>query len=227
MGIFADLKGTTENIFRIGTHALKAITGGLAARNSADSSDEKLQASQFEATGNTGLIINSDAAETGADYKITLARPSSGMTASYVLTLPVDGGSASQVLSTDGSGVLSWVSAGSTSACLTVDTTSLAFNSSDTLSLFTLPANAVVHQVEVVIDTPWDTAATVTVGISGNTAKYMAATANNLQGTAKDRYRSNPGEAASGSTEALIATYSAASSTVGTARILVTYSVPA
>lgn len=227
MGRFLDLKGTTENIFRITTHALKGITGGLAVRNSTDSADEKLQASQFEATGNTGLIINSDAAETGSDYKITIARPSSGMGASYTLTLPVDDGTASQVLQTDGSGVLSWASAGSTASCVTTDTTTLAFNASTPVTLFTLPANAVVHFVRVVIDTAFDTAATVTVGISGNTAKYMGASANNLQGTAKDIYESSPGEVASGSTESLIATYSAASATAGSARIIVGYSVPA
>lgn len=225
MGLFSDLKGTTENIFRVGTHAWKGITGGIAARNSADSADEKVQASQFEATGNTGLIINSDSAGTGADWKITLNRPSSGMTADYTLTLPVDDGSPSQVLQTDGSGNLTWASTGSTADCVKVDTTSLAFGTSSPLTLFTTPANAIIHKVQVIIDTPFNGTATVTVGISGTTSKYMGASQNVLQGTAEDIYESNPGKTAA--SEALIATYAAGGASAGAARILVHYSVPA
>lgn len=226
MGLFSDLKGTTENIFRIGTHAWKGITGGIAARNSSDSADEKVQASQFEATGNTGLIINSDSAGSGADWKITLNRPASGMTADYTLTLPVDDGSPSQSLITDGSGNLSWASAGSTGDKVTVDTTSLAFGTASPLTLFTTPANAVIHKVQVIIDTPFSGGTpTLTIGISGTTSKYMTATQNVLTGTAKDVYESNPGEAAS--SEALIGTYSAGGVSAGAARILVHYSVPA
>ncbi len=72
MGLFKDLKGTTESIFRVGVNAWKNITGGIAARNAADNADVKVQASQFETTGNTGLIINADAANTGADWSITI-----------------------------------------------------------------------------------------------------------------------------------------------------------
>jgi hypothetical protein len=224
MGLFPDLKGTTENIFRIGTHAWKGITGGFAARNAADNADEKVQASQFEATGNTGLIINSDAANTGADWSITINRPASGMAAGYTLTLPTTDGSPSEYLQTDGSGNLTWAGVGGSSDKMTVDTTSLAFGTSSPLTLFTTPANAVVHKVQVIIDTPFDGTATVTVGITGTTSKYMGASQNVLQGTAKDIYETNPGESAA--SEALIATYSAGGATVGAARILVYYSVP-
>jgi hypothetical protein len=62
------------------------------------------------------------------------------------------------------------------------------------------------------------------VGISGDTARYMGATTNDLTSVAV--YETNPGIEANASTEALIATYSAASATVGSARILVTYGEP-
>ena len=226
MGLFKDLKGTTENIFRISANAWKGITGGIAARNSADSADVKVQASQFEATGNTGLILNSDAAGSGADWSITLNRPATGMTAAYTLTLPVDDGSPSQVLQTDGSGVLSWVSAGgSTADKMSVDTTSIAFGTASPITLFTTPANAIVHRVQVIIDTTFNGTPTLTVGVSGTTSKYMTSGQNVLTGTAKDIYESNPGETAS--SETLIATYAAGGASAGAGRILVYYSVPA
>jgi hypothetical protein len=71
---------------------------------------------QITATGAlksaTSLILE----ETGAGTDtITIAAPAS-IAASYSLTLPVDDGAAGEVLSTDGSGVLSWVSNASSSS---------------------------------------------------------------------------------------------------------------
>lgn len=71
----------------------------------------------------TGLTLE----ETGAGSDtITLQAPAS-ITASYTLTLPVDDGASGEVLSTNGSGVLSWVSAGGVPTTITV-----ADESSDT-----------------------------------------------------------------------------------------------
>lgn len=225
MGLFPDLKGTTESIFRIGVNAWKNISGGIAARNAADNADVKVQASQFETTGNTGLIINADAANTGADWSITINRPTSGMTAGYTLTLPTTDGSPSEYLQTDGSGNLTWAGVAGSSDKMTVDTTSLAFGTSSPLTLFTTPTNAVIHKIQVIIDTPFNGTATVTVGIAGTTSKYMGASQNVLQGTAEDIYETNPGKAAA--SESLIATYAAGGASAGAARILVYYSVPA
>jgi hypothetical protein len=221
MGLFKDLKGTTESIFRVGVNAWKNITGGSAARNAADSADVKVQASQFETTGNTGLIINADAANTGADWSITINRPATGMAAGYTLTLPTTDGSPSEYLQTDGSGNLTWAGVGGSADKMAVDTT---FGTSSPLTLFTTPANAVIHKIQVVIDTPFNGTANVTVGIAGTTSKYMGSSQNVLQGIAKDVYETNPGEAAA--SEALIATYAAGGASAGAARILVYYSVP-
>lgn len=226
MAWYTDLLGTTSTTFKIGVnHLIKAITGGFAVRNAADSADGKIQASQFDASGDTGLIINSDAAETGSDYKITINRPTSGMGASYTLTLPVNDGSPSQVLSTDGSGVLSWASAGSTADKIGVDTTALAFGTASPLALFTTPANAIIEKIQVIIDTAFDGTPTLTVGITGTTSKYMTATQNVLTNAAGTGYESNPRLPATAG-ESLIATYSAGGATVGAARILIHYFVP-
>lgn len=229
MSMWSDLVGTVSGYLRLGLTGvrLKNSSGNLAIRNAADGADAEVTASKVNVSGDV-LDINSDAAATGADWKYTLQRPSSGMSAAVTLTLPVDDGSPSQVLSTDGSGVLSWVSASSTSQCATVDTTTVAFGASSPISAFTLPANAVVNNVEVIVDTAFNgTAPQLSVGINGTTAKYMGATANDLKATAGTRFISTPNEVAVGTTEAIIITYAADSSSAGSARVLVTYSVPA
>lgn len=64
----------------------------------------------------TGLTLE----ETGAGTDtITLQAPAS-IAASYTLTLPVDDGASGEVLSTNGSGVLSWISAGGVPTTITV-----------------------------------------------------------------------------------------------------------
>ncbi|MBN3906062.1 MAG: hypothetical protein HWQ35_05730 [Nostoc sp. NMS1] len=230
MAQILDLKGTSISSLQIEKAGvrLKNATGDLQVKNSADSAFTKVTASQFETTNDIGLVINSDAAGSAADWKITVARPSSGMTANYTLTLPTSAGSPSQVLTTDGSGNTSWTtSSGGTANGQLVDTTSLAFNSASSVSMFTLPANAIVHRVEVIIDTSWATGtATMTVGVSGTTAKYAGSNLIDLYGTAKDIYVSTPGETANGSAESLIITYAASTSTAGAARVLVYYSNP-
>jgi len=56
---------------------------------------------------NTSLIVE----ETGAGTDIITIQAPSSIASSYTLTLPVDDGTSGQVLSTDGSGVLAWVTA--------------------------------------------------------------------------------------------------------------------
>ena len=115
MSVFQKIAGTQVGSFLLGLAGvrLKNSGGNLVVRNNADSADAELTASKVNISGND-LVINSDSAGAGADWKVTLTRPSSGMTADVTLTLPVDDGSAGQVLSTDGNGVLSWASAGTT-----------------------------------------------------------------------------------------------------------------
>jgi len=230
MGFFADLLGTTASYLKIGLTGvrLKNNSGNLTVRNNADGADASVTASTYNASGDVGLVINSDAAESAADWKVTLQRPEAGMTASYTLTLPIDDGSPSQVIQTNGSGVLSWASASSTDACIKTDSTTLAFGDSSPKTLFTLPANAVVHLCEVVVDTPFNgSAPTVTIGVNGGSAtKYMGATSNDLKGTAGDSYITHPNQVANVSSENLEATYVSSTSSAGSARILVHYSVP-
>ncbi|MEO5348889.1 MAG: hypothetical protein H7836_04510 [Magnetococcus sp. YQC-3] len=231
MAIFMDLKGTSQSSFQIqkGGPRLKNNSGVLEAKNAADSAYVDFKASALKSTSNT-MTWNEDASLAGADWKMQISRPTSGMTANTNFVMPADYGTNGYVLQTDGAGNLSWVAQSSPPSVtqkITVDTTTLAFNTSSPLALFTLPANAVVHKVKVIIDTAFDGAPTLDIGISGNTSKYGAAAAFDLTSGAGDRWESNPNQAPVGTTEALIATYAAGGATVGSARIEVDYSIPA
>jgi hypothetical protein len=230
MSLWSDLLGTVNSYFKIGLTGvrLKNSSGNLLVRNSADSADAEVTVSKVKISGDN-YEINSDAAGSGADWKYTIARPTSGMTAAVTLTLPPDDGSSGQVLQTDGNGVLTWASAGTTDHLVHVDTTTLAYGDSSPKSMFTLPANAVIHKVVVIIDTAFNgTAPTASVGVDGGSAsKYVAASQIDLKATAKTVFEIHPGEAPNGSTEDLEIAYSADGSSAGSARFEVHYSNPA
>jgi hypothetical protein len=226
MGIFSDLLGTSKSYFKLGLSGvrLKNSAGNLSVRNSGDSADAEVTASKVSISGEI-LDLNSDAAGAGADWKYSLQRPTTGMTAAVTLTLPVDDGTASQVLATDGSGNLSWASAGSTASLDHVDTTSLAFGTGSPLAMFSTGAGDVIEYIDIDVDTAFNgTAPTLSIGITGTTSKYASTTDVDLKTAGK--YRVHPGLAAQGA-ESLIATYVADTSTAGAARILVHYSTPA
>jgi hypothetical protein len=107
---------------------------GFLGNNSTGSTDMTISAANTAVFGNTDLWLGNNDGSTQADASqlrfyepnaTTGAFPSGGthnyaalrapasLGANYVLTLPLDDGTASgQVLSTDGAGVLSWISAG-------------------------------------------------------------------------------------------------------------------
>lgn len=229
MGIWNNIVGTTSTFFKIGLSGvrLKDSSGNLLVRNAGDTADATVTTSKLNVSGDT-IDLNSDAAGSGADYKYTLQRPTVGMTSAVTLTLPTDDGTPGQVIQTDGNGALSWASAGDTSLAVKTDTTTLAFGTVSPAAMFTKPANAIVHQIDFVIDTSFNgTAPTVSVGIAGTTSKYAGIGDVNLKGVSGDVYTIFPGVHAVGNTEALILSYSADSSTAGSARVLVYYSIPA
>lgn len=228
MGLFADLFGTLKTTFQlsIGGVKLKNNAANLEVMAADGTTPASIQVSALNVTGNI-ITINSDAAEAAADWKIIVQRPAAGMTANVTFTLPPNDGSPGQVLSTDGSGVLTFISAAGTSDLVHVDTTTIAFDTGTPVSLFTKPLNAIIHQVEVIIDTPFDAGTpTLTVGLLGSTSKYMGTGDNDLKGTAKDRYAVHPGEAPC-IAEDLTATLVPSTASAGSVRVLVYYSNPA
>ena len=235
MGIFKDLLGTTGQFFRIGLAGprLKNNAGNLDLRNAADSAYvdlivNALQAVGINVTGND-IVLNSDGAS-GADRTFTLRRPSAGMTQNIVLQFPAGNPSPGQAMTVTSASagliVLDWTTvAGGTDKVIT-DTTSLAFGASSPVAMFTLPANAIVKSVQVVIDTAFNGTPSLSIGIAGTTSKYMGATQVDLTAAAATVFEVEPGLAAVGVTESLIATYSAGSASVGAARILIDYVIP-
>jgi hypothetical protein len=228
MSIFSDLLGTTKAFFKIGGTSgvrLKNNGGNLEVRNSGDSADAEITASKVNVSGN-GIELNSDAAESGADWPYTIQRPASGMGAPVTLTLPADDGTPGQVLQTDGSGNLTWVSAGDTGLAEKLNSTSLAFGTSSPLALFSTGAGDIIDHIDVVIDTAFDGTPSLSIGITGTTSKYAGTSDIDLTAAAGTVFQIHPGLDAQGA-EALIATYSAGGATVGAARIIVHYATPA
>ena len=213
MASWLKIIGTQTGRFILGlTGASLKNNGGteVQVRNNADSAYADL--------GAKNITIN------GTTYYNTI-QASAGQTQNVTLTLPTDDGSPGQVLSTDGSGILSWVAAANTAPNLTADTTSLAFGSGSTVSAFTLPANAVVDSVVIIVDTAFDGTPTLSVGYNGGSASYYAGSGDNLL-TVADRYQIPNQNPADVSTQAIELYYSAGGASVGSARVIVYYSVP-
>lgn len=221
-GLFNDALGSIGNIFRVGLTGLnlKSSAGSLLVRNTADSADAPIQASQLRNTGTSVLI--------GTTNVLTFqqnASQSGGLTVILPAAKATDGQVLAQKAGT-AAGVIEFefISSGSTADKSTRDTTTLAFGSSSPLSLFTLPANAVIDKIRIVVDTAFNGTPSLSIGITGTTSKYVASTQVDL--TVARSYEVYPDLPASGSSEALIATYAAGSASAGSARILVDYSIP-
>lgn len=232
MAGWQDLLGTLSASLRLGIGGVrvKNISGHLAVRNTGDSADAEVTASLVKVSGDT-LQLNSDAAGSGADWKMILARQTSGMGADMTYKFPPVKGTDGFVVAQkagSGAGVLEFelVSAGNTALAKKVDTTTLAFNSSSPLALFTDGAADVINEVRVTIDTPFDGTPSLSIGISGTTSKYMGATDVDLTQPAGTVFIVHPGKTAQGA-EALIATYSAGGASAGSARIEIDYDTPA
>lgn len=229
MGIWQDILGTTASYFKLGLAGvrLKNSTGDLVVRNSGDTADAAVTASKINVSGDI-IDINSDAAASGVDWKYTLQRPTSGMTAPVALTLPPTDGTPGQVLGTDGSGGLGWVSAADTSLNDKLNDTTLVFGSSSAVAMFSTGAADVLEYFEIVVDTAFDGSTptpSMSVGVDGTVSKYVASTQVDL--TVVGSYRVHPGVAAQG-VEALIITFTAGGgASAGAARVIAHYSTPA
>lgn len=214
MSKVADIVGIIGSFLKIGLGAtslrLKNSSGVLAVRNSGDTADAAITASTIS-TSNTSIIINS-----AATYPTTLATGATP-TAAVNFAFPNSNGTSGYVLQTDGSGNTSWVTqSGGTNVSHTV-ATSFTYSSGATVNASaTLPANAVLEAVRVFVDTAANTSATISVGVSGTAAKYVATTQVDL--TTAAIYEIYPGLTADTSAETIIATFVWASATAGAGR---------
>ena len=209
---FLKLDGTTTSKLQ-----LQAAAGGVVLKNNSANLDVRNAADSAYATVNVA-----EALLHGSTYNVGLL-PSGSATATYNLTLPVNAGTVGQVLATDGSGVLSWVNTVSGATDTTIST-ALAFGSGSTVACFTLPIGGIIMSLEMIVDTAFDGTPTASVGIAANNSLFMGSGDMNLNIAAG--WNVEPNVLPAGAAEGVNIYYSAGSSTVGAARLIINYSVP-
>lgn len=230
-GVFKNLLGTISAKFQLGLQGpnIKGSSGKVQARNAADSAMATVEAALFATYGND-FELNSGATSTGADWKYSFRRPSTGMTHALIVQYPSSDpavGQALTVASFVGDVItMQWTTIAGGTDKIVVDTTTLAFGAASPLAMFSKPANAVVRQIKVIIDTPFNGAPSLSIGIAGTTSKYTPSTAIDLTAAAGTVFEYDPGEVAVAGVEALIATYAAGAASAGSARIEVAYVIP-
>ena len=102
-----------------------------------------------------------------------------------------------------------------------IKTVDLVFGSGATVAVLTLPAGASIVSAQINVTTAFDGTPTVSLGVTGDVAKYTATTDVDL--TTAGAYQMITDDTPAIVAENIIATYSAGSATVGAARISVTY----
>lgn len=232
MGRFTNLLGTVLDRFQLGLTGplIKADTGQISARDATDSSYAAIRAALVRVFGDA-IELNAGAAGSGADRVMRLVRPDAGMSADIDIVMPAATPSPGQVLTVTAyaSGVVTLGYATSEAGAanmMLVDETDLAFGSSSPLALLTKPANAVLLATKVIIDTPFNGTPTVSIGVTGTASKYAAASHIDLTAPAGTVFDLDAGAPSVGSTEDIIATYSAGSASAGAARIQLIYGIP-
>ncbi len=224
MAKFTDSLGTLLSKFKIGINGvtLKDSSGNLLIRNTGDTADANVTAAKLLNTGNTidigttnVLSVSKNTTQSGA---LTIIYPAAKATDGQVI--------AQKAGTAAGTIEFEFVSAAATSQCLSVDTTALAFGSGTTVTMFNLPANAVVEAVRVVIDTAFSGAPSMSVGISGAASKYLSSTQVDLTAAALTIFEVYPGRSPVGTAEALQISYTAGGAAAGAARVEIDYSIP-
>lgn len=222
MGIWQDLDGTSLNKFAISLAGplLKFISGGrIEVRDTTDTSFAAIATSRVDVTGDL-IKLGSEGANV-----LNLQRNAS-QAAPITWTFPPNVGTAGQVWGTDGVGGISLITLAGGADKVGTDTTTLSFGDTSPKNMFTLPANAVINEIRITIDTPFNGSPTMSVGIAGTTSKYFPSLRVDLKRIANTLFQVSPGIASVGTTEALIITYAAGGATAGSARIEVFYGVP-
>lgn len=236
MAVFFDAKGTTQSSFQIqkGGGRITNNAGNLEVRNAAAALSDLLAlnlSAQSAITAGDATHVGSLIAYGDAN-KVTF-QYAAGQTSDQTYIFPKDGTSG-QVLSTDGSGNLSWITVSAPSVptdLVRVASKAIVFgDEGSAVNHKLLPIGAIVLKTEVIIDIAWDVAdATIQVGKAGTVAKYMAAGDNILNGSAGDTSIAEKGNAAiTGSAEQVIVTVTAgiAPAGAGAARVLIYYCQP-
>lgn len=207
----SDLAGTLLAGFRIGVNKLVAASGVITARNAADNADVELAASGFRAKG--------------ATYKTTVKAASSGQSADIAIELPAALGSNGQALVDDGTGTgkLVWATVSTGANAVKAEDQVIAFGSTSPVSIVALPAGSTVSKIVVDVETAFDGAPSLSVGLVGSTSKYMGTTDMDLAQVAS--FEVQPSIEEAGAVTPIV-TYAAGGASVGSARVTVHWVLP-
>jgi hypothetical protein len=163
--ILSDLFGTLKSTFRIAGIYLVSVAADtvLDVKNKAGTVFRGVRALTFRArsTGSGDVVIGVN-----------------GSVASDIaFNLPNALGSTGNVLRTDGSGNLTWVSVATASNQVLAQQETVQFNSAGTVLLFTPPDNATIRSVIVEVETAFNaTGCAITIGDSNNLARHVGST---------------------------------------------------
>lgn len=191
MGVISDLMGTFSGILNLTKTGalLKGQSSAVQIRNHADDEHANLEAAsmRLKYPGESNLLTISPA----------------DMAANVDLTFPPDVGSAGDVLTSDGTGVLSWQP--TTAGGEIIKKVAFSQASSSPLAILTPPNNATIVKIRVDVESAGGAnSPTLAVGISGDTGKYMTTGQNDLKATGS--YETNPSYEEDGTPDAIIAT---------------------
>jgi PKD repeat protein len=208
---WSKIAGTQLGKFILGLTGvtLKNNNGNLDVRNNNDNAYADVSAKNIAVNDNI------------SGRKVTLAI-NTATQLDYSLTLPINTGSSNQVLTTDGSGNLSWTAQSSINT-LTVNSTSFYYGSSATTDLVELSSSTLIDKVTVIVDESFVSTGTfqVSVGVSGQQEKIMNKNAVTTTSTGRTDvlYSGQPNYL---STESL-KLYTYGNATAGSGRVVVTY----
>ncbi len=207
------LRGTMLSVLGIGGPTgvnIKNSAGILQVRNAADSAHASISAASLRAK------------DSGTANEVILQAPS--LSGNVTLTLPDSDGNNGQFLSTDGSGVLSWIDSVS-NADLTAKEDFTEATSSPLTIVASPPANCTIREVIVEVSSAASAGTpTIKVGTSTDDDLYMETGENSLRHAYI--YKVSPAVEEDGSPEAIIATIVPDGQTFS-GTIYVTYSNPA
>jgi len=99
----------------------------------------------------------------------------------------------------------------------------VAFNSSATINTINLPIGSSIIDARLYVDTVFDGTPTLSVGVSGDTSKYVSTSDIDLTSAGAYPVITNP--LAATTEESVIISYSSGSATAGSARLLLVYGV--
>lgn len=140
-----------------------------------------------------------------------------------VANVSITGGSDGEVLTTNGSGVLSWTAIPSTADALKTVIVDFQYNLSSGSS-WTIPAGSIINEVIVIVDSAFNGTATVKVGNMADPAAYVTDSDTLLSLT--DRFEFGQSAAALSADDSIVVTVTGGGATTGTGRVIVSYSTP-